>query len=92
MRGEGNSAFVQRGELLGWDRAAEIVALRFVVLVSLQEGQLFSRLHALCDHPQFKASDHADHYSHNRGPLGRGMIWRTNNWSILRASTENCLS
>ena len=45
----GNAGFEQLGELLRNYRPAEIVALRFVTLVSLKKFQFFQRFHTLRD-------------------------------------------
>src|ERR1700677_490419 len=68
-----NAGFEQLGELLGRDRLAEIVPLRFITLVRLKKGQLFSRFHALSHHPQVKTSPHTDdrsHYGRFMGGIG----------------------
>ena len=85
-----DAALEQLGELLGRHRPAEVVALRLVALLRLQERQLLDGLHALGDHPQLQAARHA------RSPRvtmvvssPAVLIWRMNDWSILRASIGN---
>jgi len=68
----GNAGLEQLGELLRNYRPAEIVALRFVTLVSLKKFQLLLRFHALRNDSQLQASAHADHGGHDGGPVGSG--------------------
>ena len=79
-------------KLLGSHRAAEIVALSLATVLSLKEGELLSRLHALGNDPLLEALAHADHCADDRGIVGSVVIPCTNDWSILRASIGNRLS
>src|ERR1700722_206388 len=66
------SGFEQLCELAGWHRAAEIVSLRLITLVSLKECQLFQRFDAFRHHSQIKASAHTDNRGHDRCLVGNG--------------------
>jgi hypothetical protein len=57
----GDAGFVQLGELLGKHWPAEVISVRFVALVPLEEFQLLLRFHSLGNHAQFQASAHANH-------------------------------
>jgi hypothetical protein len=48
---------------------AEVVPLRLVAPVALQEPQLLQGLDALCHHPEPEAAGHADHGRDNAGLL-----------------------
>src|ERR1700730_12539963 len=70
--GCGYAGFEQLGELLGDYRPAEIVSLGLVTMVSLKEGRLFLRFHALGNDAQLQASAHADDGGHDGGLVGGG--------------------
>ena len=87
--GSRNSGREQYRELLRRHRPAEIVSLCLVALVGPKKCQFFHRLHALRNDPQLEAAGHGDHCGHNGRIVAALLIWRTNDWSILRASTGN---
>jgi hypothetical protein len=68
----GDAGFVQLGELLGKHWPAEVISLRFVALVPLEEFQLLLRFHSLGNHAQFQASANANHCGHDGGIVGSG--------------------
>ena len=81
--------FEQSHELRGRHRPAEIVSLRLVTLVGPQKTEFLLRFHALGNDPQLQASAHADHRGDDVVSSAAVVIWRTNDWSILRASMGN---
>src|SRR5665213_3306094 len=66
----GHSRFEQLGKLLGRYRAAEIISLRFITLVSPEKCQLFLSFHAFSNDPQSHASAHTDNRTHNSDIAG----------------------
>src|SRR5882724_13561459 len=66
----GDTRLEQPGELLGKHWPAEIVSLRLVTFVGLEEFQLLQRFHALSNDPQLQAPAHADHGSHDGRLVG----------------------
>src|SRR5271170_6925000 len=61
-----NSGLQQLGELIGRYGPAEIVSLRFITMMSLQESHLLLRFHALRHDPEIQAAAHADNRADNR--------------------------
>src|SRR5665213_554360 len=58
-------ALTKPGELVGWDWPAEIESLRLVTMVRLQKCQICSRLNALGNDAQVKASANVDDCVHD---------------------------
>src|SRR6266404_2956111 len=71
----GDTRLEQPGELLGKHWPAEIVSLRLVTFVGLEEFQLLQRFHAFGNDAQLQAAAHADDGGHNRRIVrGRGDL------------------
>jgi hypothetical protein len=66
----GYAGLKQFGELMRENGLAEIISLSFVTLVSPKKRQLFLRLHALGDDPQFHASAQTYDGTHNGRIVG----------------------
>ena len=78
-------------KLLGRDRMAEIVSLRFFALMNPEKGQFLLCFHALGDHAQFKASSHTDYGGDDGGFFRTGGDLTNERLIDFKASMGNFL-
>src|ERR1700733_6179974 len=70
--GVADAGFEELGKYSGRDGAAEIVALGFVALVGLEEGEFFRGFDTFGDDAEIQAAAHADDRGYDGGFVGSG--------------------